>query len=84
MSIYGKVRLGCKTYALPILLACALIACERASERPLPPQPPPRPMASAWDPSLSMKKAMLTDGAPPIFHFQYGDDLSLKRQVGQT
>lgn len=84
MSIQGCVRSGCRALALFTLLASALMACSRPSEPSAPPQAPPRPMALHFDPSQHVKNALLTEGALPIFHFQCGEELFVRRLVIQT
>jgi hypothetical protein len=84
MDTHERVQPCCRAVVFLIALTGPLSACDRAPERPIPPQSPPRPMATDHDQARHVRNAVLTREAAPYFHFQQGSDVSVRRLVIRT
>jgi hypothetical protein len=73
-----------KAPLLIALLACALSSCNKAPDRPTPPQAPPKPQTAAKIPLPTGQKAVFTYSSKPAFHYQDAQGTKLKRRVLRT
>jgi len=69
---------------LMVLLALALSGCDKSSDRPVPPQAPPKPQVMAKASSTDVQKAVFSYSSKPSFHLQNGQGVKIGRRVIHT
>lgn len=85
-NVRPQLRTMIKSGVLGVLLIASIVSCSRTGDRPLPPQSPPKPKASAiYSPSDVERAVYITTKTPtPQLHYQNGLGLEIPKLVIRT
>ncbi|MES2538236.1 MAG: hypothetical protein V4632_20440 [Pseudomonadota bacterium] len=78
---YWFGRSCCKGAVLTGLLACALASCEKAPDKPVPPQAPPRPEATVDISPSDFQNAVFTYSSSKTTSSQSGLSATIREHV---